>query len=155
MRLTCKVCLMLMALLTVSCENYIRYHSYRNLDAAGWKKSDTLTLTLNMADTLVRNHEVAVLVRNRTDYRFQNLMLEVSHNYPDTLVWKTDTLTFEIADENANWLGEGIGGLYETTAPLTEGDALSRQAYTFRITSLMTDPVLNGINDIGVVSRRK
>ena len=155
MRLLIRICFLFTVLLATSCENYTMYHSYKHIPSYGWNKSDTLIFDLFLADSLENNYNIHVLVRNRTNYQFQKLDFEVVHNYPDTTTWNTKQLSFNIADNNGNWEGKGISGLYEIIQPLTTGTTIPRQTYQFKVISLMNDSILSGINDIGILAKKE
>lgn len=155
MRLLIRICFLFTVLLVTSCENYIMYHSYKHIPSDGWNKSDTLLFDLSLADSLANNYNIHILIRNRANYQFQQLNLAVIHNYPDTTTWNTKQLSFDIADNNGNWKGKGISGLYESIQSLTTGVTIPRQAYQFKVVSLMNDSILSGINDIGILAKKE
>jgi len=129
------------------------YHTYHHIPRSGWKKGDTLNMNLSVNDSVGGFYHLDFLVRNQTDYPYQELLLSVNHNFPDTASWSTDTLLFHIADEKGNWLGKGISGLYETVIAL-DSASISSQKYIFCIIPITEDAALTGINDIGIVARK-
>ncbi len=157
MRLIKTVCLFIICFLVVSCKNVVMYRSYHHMPSAGWSKGDTLLFDLSVNDSITNDstpghYNMELLVRNRTDYRYQHLSLFVQHNFPDTTVWKTDTMRFVIADKNGQWQGKGISGLYELSKPLAEADLSRPHHFTLKVVSLMNDSILLGLNDIGVIA---
>ncbi|NDV59920.1 gliding motility lipoprotein GldH [Bacteroides sp. 519] len=159
MSLVKKICLLFLCVFMVACENHIMYHSYHHFTRDGWKKSDTLLFHLAVNDSLVNDstpglYVFDILVRNRTEYNYQNLLIAVKHNFPDSMVWKTDTLQFQIADENGRWLGNGISGLYESSLTLDASPLVNPHRFTFKVVSLMQDSVLVGLNDLGVIAHK-
>lgn len=137
-----------------SCEYHVMYHSYHHLPRGEWNRNDTLSLIILLNDTIGGFYQLDFLVRNQTDYPYQQLSLSVNHNFPDTASWKSDTLWFNLADEKGNWLGKGISGLYESVAKLDSADVYSQTPYTFNIVPITNDPLLKGVNDIGIIARR-
>lgn len=140
--------------LVSSCENHTMYHSYHHIPRTGWEKSDTLNLNLSVNDSIGGFYHLDFLVRNQTDYPYQELLLSINHNFPDTASWNTDTLLFHIADEKGNWLGKGISGLYECVVKLDSADTYPHTSYTFKIANLTDESLVKGINDIGIIARR-
>jgi len=160
MRLVKKVCIAVIGLLIVSCENQIMYRSYHHIPRDGWNKSDTLFFSLAVNDSLSNDstaglYHLQMLVRNQTSYKYRNLALAVTYNFPDTMVWRTDTVQFDIASENGNWLGEGISGLYENHTTIDVQPLTRPHRFTFKVTSLMNDSILVGLNDIGFIAHKQ
>lgn len=152
--------LFLICFFITSCENIIMYHSYQHIPSNGWNKSDTITFHLMVNDSLTNDstpglYNLQLLVRNNTEYKYQHLSLYVENNFPDSTIWRKDTIRFEIADENGRWLGKGISGLYENSRVLDAVHLKNPHRFTFKIIPLMNDSILTGLNDIGVIAYKE
>ncbi|MDL2299814.1 gliding motility lipoprotein GldH [Bacteroides sp. OttesenSCG-928-E20] len=150
-----RICFLWVIVLLTSCENLIMYHSYQHIAKEGWNKGDTITLTVAVRDSLAYEYDLQLLARNRFDYKYQQLTVAVSQLLNDTISLRTDTVVFNITDKNGNWLGKGIGGLYEYVEELNTLTLTSSDTLSLKIVPLTNDSILQGINDMGVIAGRK
>ena len=67
---------------------------------------------------------------------------------------KRDTLELRLADNAGIWLGDGWGGLYQSTLPAGFIRIGKAGEYRFKIIHLLPDEVLPGINDVGIKLKR-
>ena len=76
-----------------------------------WKKEDTISFTFESPDTL-KTYNMFLNLRNNNLYEFSNLFLIVRLNTPsnNTIV---DTLEYEMAYPNGEWMGTGFSDLKE------------------------------------------
>ena len=102
----------------------------------------------------VCDHFVSVEVRNRNNYPYQNLPLLIYYDSPEALNIKRDTLELRLADNAGIWLGDGWGGLYQSTLPAGFVRIGKAGEYRFKIIHLLPDEVLPGINDVGIKLKR-
>lgn len=147
--------LTLILLLCISCTDHIVYHSYHHFSKEGWSKNDTLSLNLEITDSIPGNFEIVFLVRNQCSYPYQDFSAMVCHNMPDSTQWKNYKLSFILADQNGRWSGSGWGGLYESHISLGKVLVTRPTQYTFKITHRMGDEHLLGINDIGILVKKE
>ncbi len=125
------------------------YNEYKELPAEGWNKDSAAVYNVDVKD-ITSNYQVIANVRNRGEYRWQNLWLFVSYTQPDSVV-VNDTIECYLADNTGKWLGSGFGSLYEMPV-LVKKNFKFKQAgnYKFTIQQGMRDSILTGINDIGL-----
>lgn len=140
----------LSACLASACNEQTTYHSYQSLPKEGWSKSDTLFFEVTLPDSLASHWQLYAEVRNESSYPYQDLYLMISYNLPDTLVWKTDTIKFILADKEGKWTGRGWGGLFQSTVPGHLVSSRQPGKYTFKVTHAMKDSVLKGLNNVGI-----
>ena len=148
------ICLLLISMLWASCTDHIVYHSYHHFPQEGWGRSDTVTLHLHISDSVSGNAEITFLIRNQSNYLYQDFNIILQHNMPDSTQWRSFRLNFTLADENGRWNGSGWAGLYQF--PLSLGQVYVHPgAYTFRVVHAMPDEYLKGINDIGILVEKE
>lgn len=135
--------------LLYACENQLIYNSYQYISGKTWSKSDTITFTPEISDSL-SEYYTYIEIRNHNSYPYQDLHLAISYNMPDTLSFKTDTLKLQIADKEGRWLGDGWGGLYQLSFSIATLKANTTGPYKFYINHCMADETITGINDIGI-----
>ena len=138
------------ACLTTACNDHTVYHSYQSLPGEGWKKSDTLSFQIPVADSIPTTFRIFAEVRNRSEYPYRNLHLCISQNLIDSLTWKTDTLAISLADSTGRWLGHGWGSLYQSEVFIKSVRSLRSGKRTIKVYSAMKDGKLTGLNDIGI-----
>lgn len=149
------ICLAAIAWLSFSCTDRIVYHAYHPFVKEGWNKRDTLSLRIQMTDSVGGDANATFLVRNNSDYPYQDFAALIRHNFPDTTRWKSYKITFTLADSEGRWSGSGIGGLFQSTASLGEASINHPVNYTFKVIHLMDDEQLSGITDIGLIVTKK
>lgn len=137
----------------VACDEQTVYHSFQSLPTDGWQRSDTLFFNATVADSATR-YRISVEVRNRSNYPYQNLPVLLCHDNPEGTDPKKDTLELKLADSAGIWLGDGWGGLFQSTFPAGSIPIEKPGEYHFKIIHLLPDEVLPGINDIGIKLER-
>lgn len=132
-------CLLLVLLLTVSCQKNTIYHSFQPVNAIGWDKSDTLIFTLPkvIANT---SYQYEIGIRHKDSYNYRDLWLTINQ----------DTLHLYLADNKGNWKGTGIGEIRQLTYPIKIHSLNQDSIQEFHITHIMEDNPLYGIHDIGL-----
>lgn len=138
------------AYLMVACDENIVYHSYQSLPAEGWAKGDTLTFQIPVTDSIPSTLKLFAEVRNRSNYPYQDLYLFIDENLEDSTVWRTDTLSMNLADSTGRWKGNGWGTIYQSAAFIKTVRPLHPGNYTVKVVNGMNDEKLNGLNDIGI-----
>ena len=145
--------LLFIASLYTACDEQTVYHSFQSLPTEGWQRNDTLFFNVSVADSATL-YNVSVEVRNRNNYPYQNLPLLIYYDSPEVPNIKRDTLELRLADNAGIWLGDGWGGLYQSTLPAGFIRIGKAGEYRFKIIHLLPDEVLPGINDVGIKLKR-
>lgn len=135
---------------TAACNENTVYHSYQSLPEEGWKKSDTLSFQLPITDSIPTTVRLFAEVRNRTNYPYHELHLLINQNLQDSIVWKSDTITIQLADSTGRWTGKGWGSIYQSEIFIKSVRPLHAGNYKLQIISEMQDDILQGINDVGI-----
>jgi len=93
-----------------SCNSGTFVSETRSLTAA-WNKDQIIEFQIPQLDSL-RNYNVFLNVRNSNEYKFNNLFLIVSIDFPHgkTVI---DTLEYRLAKPDGTWLGTGLGSIKE------------------------------------------
>lgn len=143
------------ALLVSSCDSNSVFAEYKTI-SGGWAKNDTVSFTYNAIDTITP-YNMFINLRNDQKYRFANLFLIVNMEFPNNETI-TDTLEYEMALPNGEWLGEGFSSVKESKLWYKE-NVVFPEIGRYRITleqamrkvgSIEGVEVLEGITDIGL-----
>lgn len=131
-----------------ACTGSTVFHSYRNIQPAGWEKSDTLCFAVPRARQAGKYSET-VGIRTNSAFPFMSITLVVEQVVLPGNKIKTDVIKCELTDRNGNVKGDGVG-LYQYEFKLTDiylnrGDSLN-----IRIRHDMKREILSGISDVGV-----
>ncbi len=140
--------LLLMPIVTIilllsACDGRTVYHTYLPIPLEGWNKTDTLVFTVPIQDTVSTFH-LSVEVRHREEYPYTNLFLFINN----------DTVEYTLADKKGNWKGIGISAIYQNKFPYRTIRIQHPDTIVFRISQGMADPLLHGIQDIGICMER-
>lgn len=120
-----------------------------------WNKNETILFTLPQLDSL-KNYNVFVNLRNTNDYRFNNIFLIVSMEFPHGKTI-TDTLEYKMANPDGSWLGTGISSVKENKLWYKESVSFQEKGtYKIRINHAVRNngnvegvTNLEGITDVG------
>ncbi len=94
----------------MSCDKKRIFDEYQSIPNK-WNKDSIITFNLRNIDT-VQNYNLFINVRNNSDFAFSNLFLIAQIQFPQGKVI-TDTLEYEMATPNGQWLGTGFGDIKE------------------------------------------
>ncbi len=138
-----------------SCADNIIRSEYRSIEGASWNRDSIVQFVFSRMDTL-QKHEVFINIRNDGSYPYSNLFLIAELDFPsgETV---TDTLEYEMALPDGQWLGKGYGSIKENKLWYKENIVFPRSGvYTLRLSHAMrrngnVDGVadLEGISDVG------
>ncbi len=106
------------AVLVSSCDSNRVFDEYRSVPDQ-WHKDSIATFYVTPPDSTSR-YNLFVNLRNNNDYRFSNLFLIVEMNFPNGKVLK-DTLEYQMAAPNGEFLGEGFSDIKENKLWYKEG----------------------------------
>jgi len=144
----------LVMLLVVSCDYNTVVSESKSLPGE-WNKNETIEFTLPQLDSL-KTYNLFVNLRNTNDYRFNNIFLIVSMDFPHGKTI-TDTLEYKMANPDGSWLGTGIGNIKENKLWYKENVSfLESGNYKIRINHAVRNngavegvTTLKGITDVG------
>ncbi|MBQ8442783.1 MAG: gliding motility lipoprotein GldH [Bacteroides sp.] len=136
--------LIVILLLTVSCQDNTIYHSFQPVNATGWNKSDTLFYSLPEA-IISSSYQYEIGVRHKDSYKYRDIWLTINQ----------DTIHLYLADSIGNWEGNGIGEMRQLTFPVQLNLSTQDSIKEFCITHIMQDNPIYGIHDIGIRIRKQ
>lgn len=94
----------------MSCDKKRVFDEYQSIPNT-WNKDSIVTFNLQNIDS-VQNYNLFLNVRNNSDFAFSNLFLIAQIQFPQGKVI-TDTLEYQMAAPNGQWLGTGFGDVKE------------------------------------------
>lgn len=109
-----------------------------------------LSFQIPITDSVPTTLRLFAEVRNSIEYPYHDLHLFISQNLQDSTVWRTDTITFCLADSTGRWTGHGWGSIYQSETFITSVRPLHPANYTIKIMSGMKDEKLQGLSDVGI-----
>ena len=95
----------------VSCTEKLAFAGIRDTGNGKWSKDQAMEFAFSGLDSTLP-HQMFITLRNDNQYPFNNLFLIVELNAPDGTSQR-DTLEYEMADAEGNWLGSGMGSVRE------------------------------------------
>ena len=147
---------MLFALLFIACNSNVVYTEYKTLNNGIWANADTLDFEIKDLDSTT-SYNLFLNVRNDNDYEFSNLFLITKLIKPNQQA-QVDTLEYEMALPNGEWLGTGTGSTKENKLWLRENIKFPDSGvYTLKVQHAMRKngmveglQSLKGITDVGL-----
>ncbi len=138
----------------VSCESNTVFSETRAMDGY-WGADEVVEFKLPQLDSL-KNYNLFLNIRNTNEYKFNNIFLIVSMNFPHGKT-VTDTLEYRMANPDGSWMGQGIGDVKENKLFYKEHVRFFEDGiYTITIAQAMRNngavegvTKLEGITDVG------
>ncbi|MBW2961645.1 gliding motility lipoprotein GldH [Mesonia aestuariivivens] len=138
-----------------SCDSKREYDQYKSLPEKGWRKDDIVSFNVKDIDT-INTYNLFINLRNNSKYNYNNIFLITEMNFPNGKVI-SDTLEYEMAYPNGDWMGLGFGEIKESKLWYKSGVQFPEKGtYQFTIRQAMrkngkVDGISNleGITDVG------
>ena len=152
----------LFAILFASCTDTLVYSEYSATTNGSWNRNDIKRFEVKDLDSLSA-HDVFIMVRNDNTFPYSNLFLIAEINTPDNRIIR-DTLEYEMARPDGQWLGKGFGSVLENKLWYKENIVFADAGvYTIELSHAMRQngkvegiDNLKGITDVGIeIERRK
>lgn len=146
--------LSLLVLLTVfitSCNKKVVVEDYRSLKHAAWNQDTVLVFEFNIPDPK-KLYDLSFTVRNEGHYGYSNLYVFATITPPSGKEL-TDTVELTLAKPSGEWLGSGLGDLYDGKYPYKKTRYFPEIGkYTISVRQGMRTPngILTGIHDFGI-----
>jgi gliding motility-associated lipoprotein GldH len=141
--------LALLSIMLNACDESRVFDKSLPLDNAVWDRNQVARFDVDIADTTAQ-YSIFVNVRNAGQYPYRNLYLFTQIKSPNGQYAK-DTAEFILADGRGNWLGKGIGDLWEYQFPYKQNVMFPRKGtYHIELEQAMRDKELKYITDIGI-----
>ena len=146
--------LLLLVSFFVSCESNTVFTESKAMD--GYWGQEVVEFSLPQLDSL-KNYNLFVNIRNTNEYKYNNIFLIVSINFPHGKI-VTDTLEYRMANPDGTWMGQGIGDMKENKLWYKENVRFfEKGTYNITVEQAMRDngevegvKKLEGITDVGV-----
>lgn len=153
MRFWCAI--ILFSILAIACHSNVEYNQYVSLPN-GWNKDRPVSFTFTSTDTLSQ-HNIFIMIRNNEQYPYSNLFLITHFEMPNKQI-VIDTLEYEMANAQGEWLGYGYSGIKESKLWYKEKVTFPNNGtYSLKIEQAMrkigeTDgiKILDGITEVGI-----
>jgi gliding motility-associated lipoprotein GldH len=145
-----KVAILSLLLGLFSCDSNKVFEEYIEVEKGNWQKEDIASFEFIAKDTITA-HNIYINIRNTGDYAYNNLYLFITMKGPNGGLLK-DTVNCILADNRGNWLGSGVGDLWDLQIPYVGGFKFAQTgSYIISYEQAMrVDSGLKGITDIGL-----
>jgi len=145
----------LVFVLMVSCSDGLVRSEYQATGGGSWDKNDIKEFTFSEIDS-INKHHIFITIRNDDTFPYSNLFLIAELNFPNGKTFR-DTLEYEMAEPNGQWLGKGYGSIKENKLWYKENIVFPLNGvYTLRLSHAMRKNGnvegivdLQGITDVG------
>ena len=140
--------ILLLILLTVSCDSNMVYDQFFQIEDGSWHWQDAREFKIDIADTL-STHNIFLHVRHTVEYPMSNLFMFVHVKGPTGQHLK-DTVNFILANPDGSWTGKGSGNLRELRLLYRNQTKFGVSGtYTFTLEQGMRSPELP-VTDLGI-----
>lgn len=102
--------LLIFGILLVSCDSKQVFDEYKSL-SNGWNQDSLVRFEVKQIDTS-KVYDLFINIRNNNEYAYSNLFLITEMHFPQGKVI-TDTLEYEMAYPNGEWMGQGFSDIKE------------------------------------------
>jgi gliding motility-associated lipoprotein GldH len=141
--------LLMTFMLFQACDNNTVYKEYQDIPDKVWDRSFQPEFVFDNEDT-DQAYNVNLHVRNASLYPHRNLWLFI-HTTTPTGETSIDTIECVLAEASGQWLGEGMGDIWDNEIPWKQNHTYSQKGkYTYRIEQAMRMEKLPGIMDVGI-----
>jgi gliding motility-associated lipoprotein GldH len=132
-----------------SCNSSVMYSGSQVIPDKTWKLLDTPVFNIPVTDTGSSNN-IFFTIRTGASYPYRNIYLFVTTSSPDGLS-RTDTLQYNLADEEGRWYGRGFGDVHELNLPYKSNVFFPiKGIYQFKVQHGMRIEDLKGVYDFGL-----
>jgi len=144
--------LVLLAVFMTSCNKKAVVEDYQSLRHAEWNQDTALVFDMNIPDPK-KLYDLSFTVRNEGHYAYSNLWIFVAITPPSGKEL-SDTVELTLAKPSGEWLGSGLGDLYDRKYPYKKTIFFPEVGkYTISVRQGMRtkNGILTGIHDFGIV----
>jgi gliding motility-associated lipoprotein GldH len=140
-------------LLLSSCDRAKIYEKYQDNDRITWNRFDVKTFQVDIKD-ISASYDFYIAIRHidafPLDYITVRFVIYTPSGETRTLEQK-----IRLKDENGNWLGDGMGDLWDITHLARKGLQFTQAGTcTVEISSTMSQADLPGIMQVGLIVKR-
>ena len=143
-------CLLGVLAVLTSCRQVALVEQLANIPNASWPSERTDTFRFEIQDTSLA-YNLAVVVRHTNQYAYRNLWVRLQIKQPALASFSSQDFNLPIASAE-NWLGKGMGDIYEVRPKLFKQAVRFTQKGEVSIVlqHIMRQDPLPGIMQIGV-----
>jgi gliding motility-associated lipoprotein GldH len=132
-----------------SCDSSVLFEENVRIPDNRWDAANVIKLNAEIPDT-AQLYNVYVNVRNAGGYPYSNIFLFLNTTLPDGKRSR-DTLEVTLADEKGQWLGDGMGDIWDNRVLFRENMHFPQSGrYTFQLEQAMRQNPLPQIMDVGL-----
>ena len=144
--------LVLLAIFMTSCNKKAVVEDYQSLRHAEWNQDTALVFDINIPDPK-KLYDLSFTVRNEGRYAYSNLWVFVAI-IPPSGKELSDTVELTLAKPSGEWLGSGLGDLYDRKYPYKKTiffPEIGKYTISVRQGMRTKNGILTGIHDFGIV----
>ena len=132
-----------------SCKKAALYDRNLEITDGNWSTTQKPQFLVSIEDTL-QNTDVYINLRNSSCYPYSNIFLFINTTFPNGKQAR-DTLECILANENGQWLGDGLGDIWDNRILFKKNVRFPQKGvYTFEFEQAMRLNPLPCISDIGL-----
>lgn len=143
--------LVLLTAFVTSCKKKAVVEDYRTLKHASWNQDTALVFDINIPDPK-KVYDLSFTVRNEGRYAYSNLWIFVTITPPSGKEL-SDTVELTLAKPSGEWLGSGLGDLYDRKYPYKKTiffPEIGKYTISVRQGMRTQKGILTGIHDFGI-----
>ncbi len=144
--------LVLLTVFVTSCNKKAVVEDYLSLRNAEWNQDTALVFDINIPDPK-KLYDLSFTVRNVGNYAYSNLWIFVVITPPSGKEL-SDTVELTLAKPSGEWLGSGLGDLYDRKYPYKKTiffPEIGKYTISVRQGMRTKTGILTGIHDFGIV----
>ena len=120
----------------------------------GWQADSAVAFNIPVKSPK-ENYDIFMVIRNNNEYPFSNIYFFTEFTSPNGKKM-IDTLEYQLAYPDGEWIGSGMGGIKENTLVYKEKISLKDTGtYQLKIKQAMRENPLIGIEDIGLIVEKE
>lgn len=147
------VLLPLICLLLVSCDEAKIYEKHFDNDRITWNRFDVKTFMVDIED-ISSSYDFYIAIRHITAFPLDHIDIEFNICTPSGEARLLEQ-TIKLKDDNGNWLGDGMGDMWDFTKLMREDFRFSQAGTCLvEISSTMPQADLPGIMQVGLIVRK-
>lgn len=138
--------------LLISCnEADIPSNAY-SFDNKEWKSNETIPFNFKFSNA-TKGGNMALIVRNTTDYKYSNLIVEIEEIKPDETSSKK---VYEIllSNTDGSWVGNKSGSIVENKFYFKKNASFQPGKYTYKVKHRIDNKIISDLLDVGMIYER-
>lgn len=139
--------------LLTSCHPGRIHEEHRKMEHVAWKKHQDMAFEFEVEDVSA-SYDIYLAIRHASLYPFDNLLVSTVLTTPGGETRYTN-YDFAIKDKEGNFLGDGLGDLWDINLPLRKGFTFSEPGTCLiELENRMLKSITPGIVEIGLIVER-